>query len=66
MRNRKVTRATVIINNPKGVCSGPYSCSTAVPSILPSGSSLTIWWRNSDGWNGVTLLGGGQSACWTS
>ncbi|WP_460304502.1 RICIN domain-containing protein [Actinocorallia aurea] len=59
MRNNGVTRATAVINNPAGVCPGPYSCSTAVPSILPSGSSLTIWWRNSDGWNGLTLLGRG-------
>ncbi|MEV6201511.1 DddA-like double-stranded DNA deaminase toxin [Streptomyces sp. NPDC051771] len=59
MRNRGIQRATVVINNTK-VCSGPWSCSAAVPKILPSGSSLTVWYRGVSGEiEGVTLLGRG-------
>ncbi|MGW7303795.1 DddA-like double-stranded DNA deaminase toxin [Streptomyces sp. NPDC054829] len=59
MRSNGVQRATVVINNSDGVCSGPYSCMTGVSAILPSGSSLTAVWRTEEGWHGVTVLGGG-------
>ncbi|MFI1602372.1 DddA-like double-stranded DNA deaminase toxin [Streptomyces griseofuscus] len=59
MRSNGVQRATVVINNSDGVCSGPYSCMTGVSAILPSGSSLTSMWRTEEGWHGVTMLGGG-------
>ncbi|MFF9705760.1 DddA-like double-stranded DNA deaminase toxin [Streptomyces griseofuscus] len=59
MRSNGVQRATVVINNSDGVCSGPYSCMTGVSAILPSGSSLTSVWRTEEGWHGVTMLGGG-------
>ncbi|MFD5137627.1 DddA-like double-stranded DNA deaminase toxin [Streptomyces sp. NPDC058378] len=59
MRSNGVQRATVVINNSDGVCSGPYSCMTGVSAILPRGSSLTSVWRTEEGWHGVTMLGGG-------
>ncbi|WP_256918679.1 DddA-like double-stranded DNA deaminase toxin [Streptomyces hilarionis] len=59
MRSNGVQRATVVINNSDGVCSGPYSCATGVSAILPRGSSLTSVWRTEEGWHGVTMLGGG-------
>ncbi|MFD7982416.1 DddA-like double-stranded DNA deaminase toxin [Kitasatospora indigofera] len=59
MRSNGVQRATVVINNSDGVCSGPYSCMTGVSAILPRGSSLTSVWRTEEGWYGVTMLGGG-------
>ncbi|MEU6381236.1 DddA-like double-stranded DNA deaminase toxin [Streptomyces sp. NPDC046909] len=58
MRRNGITRATVVINNPEGVCSGPYSCMTGVSAILPRGSSLTALWRTEEGWHGLTMLGG--------
>ncbi|MEV5320093.1 DddA-like double-stranded DNA deaminase toxin [Streptomyces sp. NPDC052687] len=59
MRSNGITRATVVINKPDGVCSGPYSCMVGVSAILPRGSSLTAVWRTEEGWHGVTMLGGG-------
>ncbi|MFH8475920.1 DddA-like double-stranded DNA deaminase toxin [Streptomyces sp. NPDC018000] len=59
MRSNSIQRAKVVINNPDGVCSGPYSCMTGVSAILPRGSSLTSVWRTEEGWHGVTMLGGG-------
>ncbi|MET8655749.1 DddA-like double-stranded DNA deaminase toxin [Streptomyces griseus] len=59
MRSNDVQRATVVINNSDGVCSGPYSCMTGVSAILPRGSGLTSVWRTEEGWHGVTMLGGG-------
>ncbi|MQY40934.1 hypothetical protein SRB17_89680 [Streptomyces sp. RB17] len=60
MRNRGIQRATIVINKKEGVCAGPYSCSAAVPAILPAGSSLTVWYRGTSGSiEGVSILGRG-------
>ncbi|WP_245563554.1 DddA-like double-stranded DNA deaminase toxin [Longispora albida] len=44
MRENGVTDADVIINNPRGVCGGPYSCQVAVPAILPKGATMRVWY----------------------
>jgi len=38
-----VTNADVAINNPEGVCEGVFSCTNAVPAILPEGSAMNVW-----------------------
>ncbi|GLZ78406.1 hypothetical protein Afil01_32130 [Actinorhabdospora filicis] len=57
MRNRPVTHAVVVINNPTGVCRGIYSCSNAVPAILRSDQSMTVMFPSANGWSQVTLRG---------
>ncbi|MFE9097640.1 DddA-like double-stranded DNA deaminase toxin [Streptomyces sp. NPDC007264] len=44
MRQNKVTNATVVMNNAEGVCGGMYGCQSAVRSILPEGSTMTVWY----------------------
>lgn len=43
MRNNKIPRAVMVINNPLGVCAGPYSCTRAIPVILPANYTLWVW-----------------------
>lgn len=51
------------INNLKGVCegsaSGDYSCSRAVPVILPNGYTLAVWWPGVDA--AKTFVGKGKA-----
>lgn len=42
MKSQRVTNATVVINNDRGVCGRPYGCRAAVELILPVGSSMTV------------------------
>jgi hypothetical protein len=44
MRNNGVKDADLVINNPRGPCSGPYSCQAAIRAILKQGSTLRIWY----------------------
>ncbi|WP_406292816.1 polymorphic toxin-type HINT domain-containing protein [Embleya sp. NBC_00888] len=40
----------IIINHPKGVCTGgAWECSPTVPYLLPRNSSLTVWHRTPSG-----------------
>ncbi|MER6838897.1 DddA-like double-stranded DNA deaminase toxin [Streptomyces sp. AC04842] len=48
----------VVINHSGGPCTGRFSCSSAVPAILPQGSSMTVWFRGAAGsMQSVTLHG---------
>jgi hypothetical protein len=44
MRQNGVTDATVVMNNSKGVCTGMYGCQSAISTILPRGSRMSIWY----------------------
>ncbi|MET9622766.1 polymorphic toxin-type HINT domain-containing protein [Streptomyces sp. NPDC006464] len=58
MRQAGVTSLDVVINHSGGPCTGRFSCSSAVPAILPQGSSMTVWFRGAAGsMQSVTLHG---------
>ncbi|WP_434975091.1 DddA-like double-stranded DNA deaminase toxin [Streptomyces collinus] len=44
MRQKKITNATVVMNNATGVCVGKYGCLKGVEKILPEGSTMTVWY----------------------
>jgi hypothetical protein len=44
MREQNVGRGVLVINNPRGPCTGAYSCTQVIGVLLPAGSSLTVWW----------------------
>lgn len=44
MRQNGIMEADVVINNVRGVCTGIYSCSIAVPAILPKGAVMRVWY----------------------
>ncbi|MFF9449772.1 DddA-like double-stranded DNA deaminase toxin, partial [Streptomyces althioticus] len=58
MQRRGITNATVVINHRGGPCSGPLSCSVAVPAILPAGSTLTVMFPDGQGGMRSTPLQG--------
>ncbi|WP_344440833.1 polymorphic toxin-type HINT domain-containing protein, partial [Kitasatospora nipponensis] len=39
----------IVINKPTGPCTGPFSCTAAVPHILPEGYTLTVWYKDEFG-----------------
>ncbi|MBT8226776.1 MAG: hypothetical protein HKP61_17120 [Dactylosporangium sp.] len=43
-RTGVVTRETIVINNPKGPCSGKLSCDGLLNRYLPPGGELTVCW----------------------
>ncbi|NJP66343.1 DddA-like double-stranded DNA deaminase toxin [Streptomyces spiramenti] len=45
MRQAGVPSLDVLINHSGGPCTGRVSCSSAVPTTLPQGSSTTVWPR---------------------
>ncbi|MEX2980314.1 LamG-like jellyroll fold domain-containing protein [Streptomyces sp. C36] len=49
MRQAGVTSLDVVINHSGGPCAGKFSCSSAVPAILPQGSNMTVWFRDAEG-----------------
>ncbi|WP_406723349.1 DddA-like double-stranded DNA deaminase toxin [Streptomyces althioticus] len=57
-QRRGITNATVVINHRGGPCSGPLSCSVAVPAILPAGSTLTVMFPDGQGGMRSTPLQG--------
>ncbi|WP_356948706.1 DddA-like double-stranded DNA deaminase toxin [Streptomyces chengbuensis] len=58
MRQAGVKSLDVVINHSGGPCTGRFSCSSAVPAILPQGSSMTVWFRGAAGsMQNVTLHG---------
>ncbi|WP_052391606.1 DddA-like double-stranded DNA deaminase toxin [Streptomyces sp. NRRL B-24484] len=49
MRNKGVENLEIVINKPAGPCTGLYSCTAAVPAILPEGYTLTVWYKDEFG-----------------
>ena len=43
MRERGITTATVVINNPQGVCDDTMGCAQAVEALLPMGYVMLVW-----------------------
>ncbi|GHJ47278.1 hypothetical protein Cs7R123_46200 [Catellatospora sp. TT07R-123] len=60
LRNNKSgqTSADVVITKVGGPCEGPYSCSVAIPRILPAGWSMTVHYPNASGGMSKTTYDG--------
>ena len=48
MRDADEETGVIVINHPDGPCVPGLGCSTAVPLVLPEGSSLVVWWFDGD------------------
>jgi hypothetical protein len=44
MRRRRITRASLVINNEP--CPGPLGCDVLLPRLLPPGAELTVYGPN--------------------
>jgi len=48
MRQQGISYAVAVINNRTGPCGeetpAPFGCSSAVPALLPTGSTMVVWW----------------------